>query len=394
MKQLPLNTHTFFRRATGVAEHYGFCSVDDLCNIQQAPEVSHVGMDIHKHQSDEAHFDHDVLSSILCHIAQSVELRKRRSLLFYTPSTVTSPALPALRMSAITLNAVGVQDPLQEIMVIKTAVSILEELGVKRYVVRVNSIGDTDSVARFMREAGNRLRVHVRDLPEEYALMVRTNMPGLIAKLFEERHPLTAELPIPLDHLTSPSRKYFKEVLELLEHMNIPFTLDERLYGAHNMYAHTMYEIAEESPDEAHATGGILARGGRYDNLTRAYARSAIPAAGIVIALETKEHHGTLGKPLRKKALACLVHIGREARIRSIQIVDTFRRERIPIEQCFHYERFSDQLSYAQTRDAKYVIILGQREVHENVVIVRSALDRSQKTIPIHLLPEYVRGVC
>ncbi|MBP9759803.1 MAG: ATP phosphoribosyltransferase regulatory subunit [Candidatus Pacebacteria bacterium] len=387
MKVLPLHTQTFFKRVASVAEHYGFCNVDEICSSAVQTNKRNI-LGIHEHNSPDGHFDHHVLSSVLAHLAGSMELRKRHSLMFYTPSTVSSPGAPNTHVSALTLNTIGVQDPLSEIMVMKTAISILEELGIQKYLLRVNSIGDSDSSARFVREAGTQLRARARDLSPEYATMVRTDVGMALSSLYESRHPITKELPSPLDFLTSPSRKYFKEVLELLEHTDIPFELDDKLYGNHSMYAHTMYEIVEHTGDNAVE---ILARGGRYDNLTRAYSRSTIPAAGIVVAMHTKDHTGSLGRPPRKKALACLVHIGREARIKSISIIDAFRHEKIPIEQCLQYERFSEQIAYAQTRDTKYVIILGQREVHQNVVIVRNANDRSQKTIPIHMLANFLK---
>jgi len=389
MRTLPLNTQTFFKRAVGVAEHYGFCNVDELCSVApQANKRAHMSM--HQHKSPDSHVDPHVLSSVLAHLAQNIELKKRRAMMFYTPSIVSIPGSPQIKVSALTLNTVGVQDPLAEIMLLKTAISILEEVGVTDHVLRVNSIGDSDSSARFVREVGALLRARVRELPPEIAEMVRADIGSALATLYESRHPLVRDLPSPLDFLTSPSRKYFKEILELLEHAEIPFELDERLYGNHSLYAHTMYEVATRS-----VTGVadvIIARGGRYDNLTRAYARSTVPATGIVIAMRTKDQLVQLGHPTRKRPVACLIHIGREARIRSIGIVDTFRRERIPIEQCLQFERFSEQIAYAQARETKYVIILGQREVHQNVVIIRNASDRSQRTIPIGDLTNFFRA--
>ncbi len=389
MKALQVNTQTFFKRAVGVAEHYGFCNVDDL----QVNAPAHGrALDLHEHKSPDGHFDHHVLASVLAHLADAVELRKRQSLMFYTPSVVAHASAPHTRISALTLNAVGTQDPLAEIVVIKSAASILEELGMTNYVLHVNSIGDSDSAARFVREVGATIRQRVRDLSPEYAELVRTDIRAAIAAIYENRHPLAAELPSTLDYLTSPSRKYFKEVLELLEHTEIPFELDDKLYGNHAMYAHTMFELVERPSEGSDGPGEVFARGGRYDNLTRSYARTTVPATGIVIAMQTKDQSSAVGRPKRQKPTACLIHIGREARIKSISIVDTFRRAKIPIEQCLQYERFSEQIAYAEAQDAKYVIILGQREVHENVVIIRNASDRSQRTIPIEMLPEFFRN--
>jgi histidyl-tRNA synthetase len=177
-------------------------------------------------------------------------------------------------------------------------------------------------------------------------------------------------------------------VLELLELTNVPFELDERLYADTKVYSHTLFEVLEDSGDNVSDAEKLLARGGRYDELTRAYVRGTVPSSGLVIAGRTKNQRSHVDRPRRKKATACLIHIGREARIRSIAIVETFRREKIPIEQCLHYERFSEQMTYAEQLATKYIIIMGQREARDGVVLVRNTLDRSQKTVRIDILPE------
>ena len=389
MKIIPVNTQLFFKRAIGVAEHYGFQNVDDV----RVTPVKKTGrkLDVHQYRTPNKHYDQHVLPKVLEDYASAVELRKKQPLNFYTPSVVAHPRNPAVRVSTLALNTVGVHDALGEVVVLKSATSILEELGIKNYVLRINSIGDADSSVRFIREVTPIIRSHIKDLPENFAAQMKDNASSAIAMLYEKQHPIVADLPSPLDFLTTPSRKYFKDLLELLELTEIPFVLDDKLYGDHSMYSHTVFEIAEESSENS--DGAVVARGGRYDTLTKAYARTVVPAAGIVVAVHTKDQAGPVGRPIRKRPSACLIHIGREARVRSISLIETFRREKIPIEQCLHFERFSEQIAYAQAHNAKYVIIMGQREAHENVVIVRNALDRSQQTIPIEGLTAYLRAV-
>ena len=132
----------------------------------------------------------------------------------------------------------------------------------------------------------------------------------------------------------------------------------------------------------------MLARGGRYDELTRPYVRGTLPSTGIVIAMRTNDKNSKFGRPRRRKANACLVHIGKEARIRSINIIETFRARKIPIEQCLYFERFSEQMAYAEAQHTKYILIIGQQEARENVVLMRNTDDHSQQTVPIDLLPE------
>ncbi len=389
MKLIPITTQSFFKRSIGVAEHYGFRSITDITASANASTRTEDPRD--SGAEHPAHrFDYHVLPSALRSYATRAELRKKQVGMFYTPSIVSHPSAPTIKISALTLSTVGVQDALSEVVLLKSATSVLQELGIKDYIVRINSIGDSDSSARFVRELTSQLRQRSQDLPDDLSERLRTNPASLLAHVFEHRHPITHNLPGPIDFLTAPSRKYFKEVLELLEHSDIPFELDDKLYGNHRTYCHTIFEIVERG---AQVPDTILARGGRYDNLTKVYTRGSVPAVGVVIAAQTKDMGDAIVPQRRKKPAACLVYLGRDARIRSIGIIEQFRREKISIEQCFQYERFTEQIAYAEANNIKYVIIIGQREAHQGVVIVRNSMDRSQHNVPIDQLTEYIRAV-
>ncbi|MBP9749618.1 MAG: ATP phosphoribosyltransferase regulatory subunit [Candidatus Pacebacteria bacterium] len=392
MRSTPLATQTFFKRAMAVAEHYGFCNVDDLALHERPPcESAHT---VETPLAGPGKIDSHVIEYALSRLTESIELRKRNAVLFYTPSLVRHAGTPGSTLSAITLNAIGSPDPLTEIVVMKSAATILEELGNANSMLRINSLGDSDSATRFVREVGTKLRQVAKDLPPPLAELLRQDVRAAIAQCYEERHPITETLPRPIEFLTAPSRRHFKQILELLEQTGIPFEIDDMLYGNQNMYAHTIFEFVSAAPVPG-TSPTILARGGRYDTLTRSHARSAVPATGVVIAFPTGHTESTdpIARLRVKKPSTCLVHIGREARIKSISIIEAFRRARIPIGQCLQFERFSEQVAYAESRGARYIIILGQREVHDNVVVIRDVSDRSQKTIPLATLTDFVRAV-
>lgn len=389
MGATPLRAQTFFSRAISVAEHYGFCNVDDLAIEERDSRVADA---LDTPATEQGTYDHHVVAHALARLAESVELKKRNAVMFYTPSVLRDPSRPSSTISALTINAVGSSDPLSEIVTLRCAASILTELGARKPVVRVNSLGDGDSAARFIREIGNQLRIRIRELPEGYAELMRHDIKSAIASLYEARHPITEELPRPIEFLTAPSRRHFKEILELLEQAELAFELDDRLYGNQSMYAHTIVEFTDAAVENTTGPRVVLARGGRYDALTRAYARSTIPATGIVIASETRDAPTAMGRTRTKRASACLVHIGREARIKSIGIIETFRQAKIPLEQCLHFERFSEQIAYAEALGAKHILIIGQREAQEGVAIVRDTTNRSQHTVSLTALPQFVRN--
>ncbi len=392
MKTLPFTTESFFKRAICIAEHYGFSNIDDLRKEANAKGTSLLGLQQHK--SEKESFEHHVLEDTLKKYTEMVEKQNRKPLMFYTPSVVSPSGTPSAKINALTLNTVGTNDPLAEVVLLKSTISILQDLGIKNLRLRINSIGDKDSSVRFLREASSFIRNKMDDLPVELKNSIRTNPGSMLAKLYLEKHPIVDKLPSPIEYLTTPSRKYFKEVLELLEHAEIPFELADKLYADPSVYSHTIFEVVEHTDDSSEDTDEhiVLARGGRYDELTRPFVRGTLPSTGIVIAVRTKDKCSKVGRPRRRKPNACLVHIGREARLRSIDIIETLREQKIPIESCRYFERFSDQMAYAKRKKTRFIIIIGQQEARDGVALMRNTDNHSQQTVPIDMLPEILKA--
>jgi histidyl-tRNA synthetase len=389
MKTFPVTTELFFKKAVRVAECYGFSNIDDLRKEARSKGTTTLGLQ--KHRGPKRHFEHHVLADVLKQYTETFGKKERQPLMFYTPSIVSHASTPTARINALTLNTVGTNDPLAEVVLLKSAMSILRELGIKKYKLRINSIGDNDSSVRFLREASAQLRNQLDNLPQRISNTLRTNPGAAIAQLYSDGHPLSQELPSPIEFLTTPSRKYFKEVLELLDNAQVPFDLAEKLYADPSVYSHTIFEIVEDA-EEDELPSIVLARGGRYDQLTKPYVRGSLPSTAIVIAAKTKDRRSTIGRPRKRKPNACIVHIGREARLKSIDIIESFRERKIPVEQCLYFERFSDQMAYAEAQNTKYIIIIGQQEARDGVALMRNTDNHSQKTVPIDTLHEMLKA--
>lgn len=391
MHTLNMKTADFYKRAVGVAEHYGFRHVEDIATPKRTRGQNTFGLAQHK--VEEAMMPEHSFSSCFSHQAVQDATARKESLLFYTPSIVSHRSGQNGKVSAFTLNMVGSRQPLSEVLVLKTALGILSELGIADILVRVNSIGDRDSSTRYLREVGAVLRKKLSELPDHYQELARGDLSRALLALMEDRHEILAQLPRPVEFLTSPSRKHFKELLEYLDATDVPFVLDDHLYASRSMYAHTLFEVIDPATHGEPGRTMPYARGGRYDELTRSFSRHAVPAVGIVLAFQTKDAARDVPRPRAQRPKACLIQVGHEAQLLSFSVVESFRRARIPIEQCIQFDKFSEQLAYAESRQAPYVIIIGHKEAIDRSVIVRNRLNRSQQTVPVDVLPQFFRNV-
>jgi histidyl-tRNA synthetase len=54
-------------------------------------------------------------------------------------------------------------------------------------------------------------------------------------------------------------------------------------------------------------------------------------------------------------------------------------------------DKFGSQFAHVEKSKVPYVIIMGKKEFIENSVMVRENMTRTQETVPIHELAEYVK---
>ncbi len=297
------------------------------------------------------------------------------------------------------LEVLGTPTSIGEAMIMKAAWAILEEAGIVHASVSINSVGDRESQARFIRELTNYYRKHIEELPTVSRAFLSKDPLRLLQGEHENLKRLREHAPRPVTYLSEASRRHFKEVLEYLERMSVPYAIADYLFGSRDYYTKTVFEIKGESRQGAEP----LARGGRYDELVRRLGlRRDASGVGITIYFLRKDakgrtlrrDEGLLGAEARtRKPKACFVQVGFEAKLKSLTVLDMLRRARIPMYQSLHHDRLSGQLSAAETLRIPYLVILGQREALSDTVIVRHIATRSQQVVEISRLSSYLKNL-
>ena len=288
------------------------------------------------------------------------------------------------------LHVIGSKQSIAEALVIRTAFSIAEEAGIKNATLHVNSIGDRDSSAKFAREAGNYLKRHADRLPSGAAEALKDDVFAALEILGKKAHPLYAEIPRPYEFLTSASRRHLREVLEFIERNDIPYEIDDLRIGHRDCYTQTVFEIRGDGEDGRTA----FARGGRYDEFPRQLYKLSSPGVGIVFSAQADPIPTLYPAPPKntRQPKICFVHVGFEAKVKSLKVIDAMRRARVPFYQCLKYEKLTDQMRYAESLSVPYTLIMGHKEALESCVIIRNVATRAQESVPIDALSNFFRS--
>ncbi len=300
-----------------------------------------------------------------------------------------SPINTDLKTFKFGLEIIGSEKSIADATVIKTIYEILREKESGQMVVVINSMGDRESFSRFVREFIGYVKKNLDDLNPICRQDFKKNPLCILSCGHEKCMKVFEKGPKPMNALSEPSRVHFKEVLEYIEILDIPYRIENSLVTDRSFGCQTIFKIVLEDGDNCKT----LAAGTRYNILARKIGfKKELPAIGARI--EIKDFHGKA--PCSKKIekpLVCFVQIGFEAKLKSLQIIEMLREAKIPTYQSLSRDKLSSQLQIAENMKIPYTMIMGQKEAMENSVIVRCMANRSQETVFLNELPKYLKKI-
>lgn len=288
------------------------------------------------------------------------------------------------------LDILGTTKSIAEAIIIQTTLAILRESGFTDLVVELNSLGDRDSLARFSRELAAHYREHMSNLPASCREKARKNVFEALTCGHEKCQEVRAAAPHAINFLTEASRTHFKELLEYLECSESAYRINDALMADKEYCSHTVFKVVGNEKGEEPKT---LAFGIRYNALSKKVGfKKELGSAGITISFKKKDTEKAPAKKVKIPQFY-LIHMGEEAKRKSLSILEMLREDGIRVSHTVTRDKLGAQLSVAEQMATTHLIIMGQKEYHEGVVLVRRTSDRSQETIKMTELANYLKNL-
>ena len=277
---------------------------------------------------------------------------------------------------------IGEQGSVVDAQIIQIFYDILQEFKLKDLVVQVNSIGDSNCRPYYKKLLANYCRSRQNSLCGNCKRRLKENVLRILDCKEEKCQPIKANAPQILDHLCDECRGRFKEVLEFLDEIEIPYSLNPYLVRGLDYYTRTVFEIFQSS-----GAGGLaLVGGGRYDKLIKLLGGKETPACGAAAGVERivdlMKSEGTKTAK-ESEPILFLAQLGALAKRKSLKLLRDFRKAKIRVAESFGRDSLKAQMNRADRIGVKYTIILGQKEALENIVIVRDMRSGKQESISI-----------
>lgn len=288
----------------------------------------------------------------------------------------------------------GEKSPVVDAQIIQIFYNILKELKLKNLIVEVNSIGDSQCRPYYKKLLANYFRTREISLCADCKKRIRENVLRILDCKEDKCQPIKTEAPQILDHLCEECRLHFKEVLEFLDEIGIPYNLNPHLVRGLDYYTKTVFEIFFSNSNKEEDIKNSLVGGGRYDKLVKILGGKDTPACGAAAGIERiikimKAQDIKFRK--EGEAQIFLAQLGSLAKRKSLKLLEDFRKERIKVSESFGRDSLKAQLSRADKIGVKNTLILGQKEALEGTIIIRDMKTGRQETVKCEKVMEKVK---
>ena len=303
------------------------------------------------------------------------------------------------------LEILGTPKSIADATIIKLLWTMLEEAGLKNLRLEINSIGDSECRGAYRRDLVNYYKKHSKEICPDCRERLKTNPLRLLDCKDERCQEVKKTAPESISYLCPSCKTHFREVLEYLDSMNVPYSISPTLVRGIDYYTRTVFEIKSDTPlpiaegEEATPSAEPLtiAAGGRYDYLAKQMgSKKDVPGVGGAIGVDRVldlPDHAKLAPRILKKPKIFFIQLSTDAKQKSFEIIEILRHAKVPLAHSLSKDSLSAQLGIAEKMQVPYTIILGQKEALDGTVIVRNMDNRSQDTIKIAKLAEYIKKI-
>jgi histidyl-tRNA synthetase len=278
--------------------------------------------------------------------------------------------------------------PVYDAQIIFAIHQFLNLLKIKDINFRLNTIGCRVCRPNYRKKLLEYYRPLKKKLCEDCQRRLETNPFRLLDCKNENCQSFRSSAPVILNHLCQNCNNHFQEVLRFIEDNNLAYISDPYLVRGLDYYSRTVFEI---NVPELKST---LAAGGRYDYLMEIIGGQNLSGVGAAIGLERvievmKQQE--ISPDLKTKPRVFFIAVGDPAEKSGLVLAENMRRAGIAVSEVLGKKSLKAQLKVADKRGVSLVLILGQKEVFEETIIIRDMVSGTQETVLLSKLIEEVK---
>ena len=262
----------------------------------------------------------------------------------------------------------GSESPLRDAEVLEMLATLLDELGIAGWTLKINSVGSASDRPKYIEALKAALAPVVGQMCDDCKRRAETNPLRVLDCKVPEDQPFIDALPKIADSLDEASRAHFAAVCAALDAARVEYTRDHRLVRGLDYYTRTTFEFTHGGLGAQNALLG----GGRYDGLSELIGGPKAPGIGFAIG-EDRLVLTLLALEQAKGELAdtYIAPLGEGMNPAALTLARELRRGGMRVELGDGSFRLKKSFEAAD-KVARSIVLLGEDEAQSGILTVKN----------------------
>lgn len=170
------------------------------------------------------------------------------------------------------------------------------------------------------------------------------------------------------------------EEIEFLLNYQLNIVIDFTLARGLNYYTGIIFEVKAKNVQM-----GSIGGGGRYDDLTGLFGVPNIPGVGISFGVDriydVMEELQLFPTEVQIGTKVLFFNLGEAESKKAFELMQQLRNKNITCELFHEQTKFDKQFKYADKKQIPYAIIIGSKELEENIAVIKNLQTGEQQTL-------------
>ena len=287
------------------------------------------------------------------------------------------------------VEVIGSSSPLMDAEVITLASTIFRAFKIDNFVVRINTLGDSESRSSYRKALVDYFAPHIDELCADCKERLNTNPLRILDCKVDHENEIMKNAPKISDYLSDASKNSFELVKKYLELVNVPFYVDESLVRGLDYYTNTIFEIEMNSENKQGQSLTICA-GGRYDDLMKSLDGPDMGCVGFAFGIERLAELIEDDIDYTKNIMCELIPIGPSAKAHLVRLAQELRMTGISVELDYEANSLKQHFKRSESNKAKFIIICGDDELNAKKLKIKNKLTNQEVEIEEKDLVPYI----
>ena len=285
------------------------------------------------------------------------------------------------------VECIGASEPIADAEVIALARQVLNEIGIDKISLEINSIGCPECRKAYHAALKEYFSANFDSLCGTCRERLERNPMRILDCKSPVCSEIAAKAPVVLDYLCDDCKEHFEAVKSYLSAQNIEYTVNPHIVRGLDYYTRTVFEFVSGDIGAQSTVCG----GGRYDGLISQMGGPKVESLGFAMGIERlmlvlKSRNAEL-----PKAPTCDIYIatlGDKARLKTAELCADLRQEGLKAETDICNRGLKAQMKYANKIGAKFCCVLGDDEISNGKAKLRDMEDGTETEIKIDEMVE------